>query len=222
MSFGRADGMRSSECSGFTQPAGWKSHDGRLWFPTVDGAVVIDPDRIKTNMRPPPVVIEQTLHRPAPRPADGGQAEILPGRGDLEFHYTGLSFVDPDRVYFRYKLEGFDKEWIDAGTRRDAFYTNIPPGRYTLPGPGLQQRRHLERDRATPSRFRLRPHFRQTPWFYGLCAVALALAGYGVSRVCGRPGRGRARASSTAQVAERTLQLEEANASSSSSPSSTP
>ena len=59
VSFGRADGMRSAECSGFTQPAGWKARDGRLWFPTVEGAVVIDPDRIKTNTRPPPVVIEQ-------------------------------------------------------------------------------------------------------------------------------------------------------------------
>src|SRR4029453_16834095 len=61
ISYGRADGMRSAECSGFTQPAGWKARDGRLWFPTIEGAVVIDPDRIKSNAAPPPVVIEEML-----------------------------------------------------------------------------------------------------------------------------------------------------------------
>ncbi len=208
VSFGRADGMRSSECSGFTQPAGWKSHDGRLWFPTVDGAVVIDPDRIKTNMRPPPVVIEQTLidRRLVPRTA---QAEILPGRGDLEFHYTGLSFIDPDRVYYKYKLEPFDKEWIDAGTRRVAFYTNIPPGRYTFRVQACNND-GIWNETGDAVGFRLRPHFRQTPWFLGLCAVALTLAVYGVLRL--RAARARAREGELkAQVAERTVQLEELN-----------
>ena len=151
-SFGRADGMRSAECSGFTQPAGWKTRDGRLWFPTIEGAVVIDPDRIRTNTLPPPVVVEQVLidHRALPR-AD--EAELEPGRGDLEFHYAGLSFVDPDRVHFRYMLEGFDREWVEAGSRRVAFYTNIPPGRYTFPRQGVEQRRRLERQRRARALF---------------------------------------------------------------------
>src|SRR5262249_11397313 len=170
VSFGRADGMRTAECSGFTQPAAWKARDGRLWFPTVEGAVVIDPDRIKTNTRPPPVVVEQMRvdRRLVPKT---GESEILPGRGDLEFHYTALSFVDPDRVHFRYMLEGFDREWVEAGTRRTAFYTNIPPGRYTFRVTACNNDGiwNLEGDSV---RFRLRPSFRQTPWFWALCCVA--------------------------------------------------
>ncbi len=207
--FGRADGMRSAECSGFTQPAGWKTRDGRLWFPTIEGAVVIDPDRIRTNTLPPPVVIEQVLvdRRVLPR---GDDSELEPGRGDLEFHYAGLSFVDPDRVSFRYMLEGFDREWIEAGSRRTAFYTNIPPGRYTFRVKAANND-GVWSDTDAVARFSLRPHFRQTAWFYGMCAVGLVLAGFGAARV--RAARAKARERELEQiVAERTLQLEEANA----------
>jgi diguanylate cyclase (GGDEF)-like protein len=208
VSFGRADGMRSAECSGFTQPAGWKTRDGRLWFPTVEGAVVIDPDHIKTNTRPPPVVVEQMRidRRVVPKT---GVPEILPGRGDLEFHYTALSFVDPERVLFRYMLEGFDHEWIEAGTRRTAFYTNIPPGRYTFRVTACNNDGvwNLEGDSV---RFRLRPSFRQTPYFVGVCAAALALVGFGLSRL--NAARVQARQRELEQlVTERTLQLEDAN-----------
>jgi diguanylate cyclase (GGDEF)-like protein len=207
-SFGRADGMRSAECSGFTQPAGWKTRDGKLWFPTIEGAVVIDPDRIRTNTLPPPVVVEQVLADRHPM-ARTDEAELEPGRGDLEFHYAGLSFVDPDRVSFRYMLDGFDREWVDAGSRRVAFYTNIPPGRYTFRVRAANND-GVWSDKDATVRFRLRPHFRQTPWFYGLCAVGLVLAGFGAARM--RAARARARERELQQiVAERTLQLEEAN-----------
>jgi diguanylate cyclase (GGDEF)-like protein len=209
ISYGRADGMRSAECSGFTQPAGWRTRDGRLWFPTIEGAVVIDPDRIKTNATPPPVVIEEMLVDRQVVPTSG-PAELLPGRGDLEFHYTGLSFVDPDRVRFRYMLEGFDGEWVEAGTRRTAFYTNIPPGRYTFRVIACNND-GVWNEVGASAHFRLRPNFRDTPWFYVVCAAALALSGYGVSRI--RAARMRAREGELArQVTERTLQLEEANA----------
>ena len=76
------------------------------------------------------------------------ELQSLPaGRGQVELHYAGLSYLVPERVRFKYKLEGFDHEWVDAGTRRVAYYTNLPPGPYTLPGQGLQQRRRLERRR---------------------------------------------------------------------------
>src|SRR5262249_18473558 len=190
--FGRADGMRSAECSGFTQPAAWKSKDGRLWFPTIDGAVVIDPDRIRSNGEPPPVVIEEATvdHRALASGKDGLRAP--PGRGDLEIHYTGLSFIDPERVQFRYKLEGFDLDWIDAGSRRVAYYTNIPPGSYQFrviacnnDGVWNQTGAGLE--------FTLTPHFYQTRWFYTLGGIALALAVFGAGRV--RAARAKARES---------------------------
>ena len=208
VSFGRADGMRSAECSGFTQPAGWKARDGRLWFPTVEGAVVIDPDRIKTNTRPPPVVIEQVRvdHVAVPK---SDESEVVPGRGDLEFHYTALSFVDPDRVLFRYMLEGFDREWVDAGTRRTAFYTNIPPGKYRFRVAACNNDGVWNLD-GDSVRFRLRPSFRQTPWFWAVCAAAAAIVGLAMSRL--HAARVRARERELEQlVADRTLQLEEAN-----------
>ncbi len=129
ISYGKPDGMMSKECNGGVQPAGWKSRDGRLWFPTIRGVAMIDPENIRTNKMPPPVLIEQVIidNRSF---VDSRIIQISPGNKDFEFHYTGLSFLVPDRVKFKYKLEGWNKEWIDAGTRRMAYYTNIPPGSY--------------------------------------------------------------------------------------------
>jgi diguanylate cyclase (GGDEF)-like protein len=117
--------------------------------------------------------------------------------------------VDPGRVTFRYILEGFDREWVDAGSRRVAFYTNIPPGRYTF-RVRASNNDGVWSDREAVARLRLSPHFRQTPWFYGLCAAGLVLAGFGAARM--RAARARARERVLERtVAERTLQLEEAN-----------
>jgi signal transduction histidine kinase len=126
--YGKADGMMNTECNS-NQPSGWKTRDGKLWFPTVKGVIMVDPDHLKTNTLPPPVVIEQVM-------ADnkavdlGERVELPPSRGQLEVHYTGLSFLDPKKVGFKYKLDGYDNDWVDAGTRRVAYYTNIPPGEY--------------------------------------------------------------------------------------------
>jgi diguanylate cyclase (GGDEF)-like protein len=200
--------MRSSECSGFTQPAGWRSHDGRLWFPTIEGAVVIDPDRIQTNMIPPPVVIERAVADRRPLPPRV-YADLTLERGDLEFHYTALSFIDPERVEFRYKLEGFDPAWVEAGSRRVAFYTNIPPGKYTFRVRACNND-GIWNQEGDAVRFSLRPRFQQTIWFYGLCALGLVLLGFGAARM--RAARAKARERELElQVAERTVQLEEAN-----------
>lgn len=135
--YGKSDGMKSSECNGGTQPAGWKTRDGRLWFPTTKGVVVIDPENIKTNKLPPPLVMEQIMtdgetlwSYPNASRISGNEIQISPGKEKFEFHYTALSFTVPERVRFRYLLEGFDREWVDAGTRRAAYYTHIPPGHY--------------------------------------------------------------------------------------------
>jgi ligand-binding sensor domain-containing protein/signal transduction histidine kinase len=126
-SYGTADGMKSRELTAFD--AGWKTRDGRLWFPTVKGVAVIDPSRLKLNTNLPPVYIKQAL-------ADGQaanlneQIEIKPGTRNVEFHYAGLSLLAPESVKYKYHLEGFDKDWLDAGARRVAYYTNLPPGEY--------------------------------------------------------------------------------------------
>jgi signal transduction histidine kinase/ligand-binding sensor domain-containing protein len=127
--YGRADGMRANQCNGTSQPAGWKTRDGHLWFPTVEGVVEVDPGDLKLNQMPPPVVIEEV--RVDGRVVALGRGGALPAANEqLEIDFTGLSFVAPERVTFRYRLEGSDTGWVEAGTRRTAYYTRLPPGSY--------------------------------------------------------------------------------------------
>lgn len=126
------DGLRNREANGGSQPAGMKSRDGRLWFPTQNGVAVVDPADIQQNPLPPNVVIEQVAAgndttRP---PAD--PLELGVEQRDLEIDYTALSFLAPANVQFRYRLEPYDDTWIEAGGRRTAYYTQVPPGRYTF------------------------------------------------------------------------------------------
>jgi signal transduction histidine kinase/streptogramin lyase len=123
------DGMVSRDCTGGSQPAGAKSRDGRLWFPTNKGVVIVDPRHLGGNPHPPPVAIENVIAERTPLRA-GATYELPQGTRHLEIDYTALSLVVPQRVRFRYKLEGYDEEWIDAGARRSAYYTALRPGRY--------------------------------------------------------------------------------------------
>jgi signal transduction histidine kinase/CheY-like chemotaxis protein/AraC-like DNA-binding protein len=129
------DGLRNREANGGNHPAGIRARDGRLWFPTQDGVVAVDPAGIRRNLVPPPVVIERIVTRerilPA-RPAGTALVDLDPGERDFEIDYTGLSFMAPENVQFRYRLEGLTNDWTEAGNRRTAFYTNVPPGRYTF------------------------------------------------------------------------------------------
>jgi len=127
--FNKDDGMKSSECNGGYMNAGTKTQDGRLWFPTLKGVVVIDPANIRTNKTPPPVYIEEILLDGNPVTGTG-RVEVQPGIKRLEFRYTALSFVNPDKVRFKYKLQGFDETWVDPGSLRSAFYTNLDGGDY--------------------------------------------------------------------------------------------
>jgi ligand-binding sensor domain-containing protein/signal transduction histidine kinase len=173
ISYGTADGMKSRECNGGFQPAGFKSSDGRLWFPTIQGVAVIDPANIKVNELPPPVLIEGLL-------ADGRsmslheQISLPPGTEKLEFKYTGLSYLAPEKVKFMYKLEGFDKHWVEAGSRREVAYTNLAPGNYSFEVKACNND-GVWSEAAAGIRFYLEPRFYQTYWFYALCLATLAL-----------------------------------------------
>ena len=181
VAYGKADGLPSADCSGGTQPAGWRSRDGRLWFPTSKGVAVVDPAGLVRNEVPPPVVVESLVVDREPRaPADG--AELQPGSRAVEFHFTALSFADPARVRFRYRLEGFDRDWVDAGARREAFYTNLPPGGYRFRVVASNDDGVWNEQGASVS-FRLRPYFYQTLWFYALCALLLGGFMWGVHRL---------------------------------------
>jgi signal transduction histidine kinase/ligand-binding sensor domain-containing protein len=129
ISFGVADGMKSSEGNGGSQPAGWRAPDGKLWFATIKGLIAIEPEQSQAML--PPAVIEDVLLDRDPLPSSQA-VRIPPGKENLEIHYTGLSFTRPDQLRFKYRLAELDNDWIDAGTRRAAYYSHIPPGRYTF------------------------------------------------------------------------------------------
>ncbi len=129
VAYGKSDGLLTLECNGGRQPAGWKTRDGRLWFPTAHGAAVIDPSRVEFNQQPPPVIIEAfRLGNEALDFRDG--VLIPPNKDSFEIRYTAPSFIKPEYIKFKYKLEGLDEAWIDAGDRRTANYNRIPDGRY--------------------------------------------------------------------------------------------
>jgi len=178
--FGTADGMRSAECNGGAQPSALKSRDGRLWFSTIEGAVIIDPLRIETNPLPPPVILEKIVAGTEELPLIPN-ASIPPGNSEFEFHYTAPSLIGADRVRFRFRLEGFDNDWTDAGTRRIAYYTNLPRGRsYRFQVQACNNDGVWNSIGATYS-FSLQPHFYETWWFILLCSIsviALALTAY--------------------------------------------
>ena len=174
------DGLRVAQgASGF--PAVWRGRDGRLWFATVRGAAVVDPRSLQRNPAPPPVYIEEVI-------ADGtslathGAVEVKPGSGKLEVRYTAPSLAIPERVQFKFRLEGFDAAWVDADTRRVAYYTNIPPGRYRFRVLASNEDGVWNEEGAGVD-LHLRPRFPQTLAFQGLVAVALLAGALGIHRL---------------------------------------
>jgi ligand-binding sensor domain-containing protein len=207
--YGVADGMRSAECNGENQPAAWKGRDGRLWFPTIKGVVVVDPERLAGNALAPPVVLEEVVLDGAPLPAHGAALDFPPGSRKFDLRYTALSFPAPERVRFRYRLEGFDGDWVDAGTERSAHYTSLAPGDYTFRVKASNADGVWNESGAT-LRLRLQPYFYQTRAFQALCGVGLIVLGAGVQRIRMRFLKRRA-AELERIVEEQTRELRSAN-----------
>jgi ligand-binding sensor domain-containing protein/signal transduction histidine kinase len=174
--FGVSDGMRSAECNGAHQPAGWKTRDGRLWFPTIRGVATVDPNRMPLNALLPPVVIEEFRVNGREVTLGDEPAELPPGRSRMDFQFTALSLLAPEKVLFRYKLEGYDEDWVQAGTRRSASYTNLPPGRYTF-RVAASNNDGLWNEQGAAQQFYLQPYFWQRRAIYLVYLLALALAG---------------------------------------------
>lgn len=168
--FGPADGLHSRETATNSHPSAWRSRDGHLWFATPKGLVEVDPAHFPVNSIPPPVALERFTVDDAPL-TPAAQLSIPAGHVHFEFDYAALSFIAPQKVRYRYMLEGFDRAWTDAGSRRTAYYTNIPPGRYTF---RVQAANNdgLWNTTGEALAFELRPHFYQTAWFYLLLALA--------------------------------------------------
>ncbi|MBB5059294.1 signal transduction histidine kinase/DNA-binding response OmpR family regulator/ligand-binding sensor domain-containing protein [Granulicella aggregans] len=177
--YGVADGMVSREASSpTTTPGGWRAPDGRLWFSTAKGLVSLDPGKDEKNHEVPPVIIEDVQVNNRTYSAEV-PFEVDPGPDNVAVHYTALSFLVPARVRFKYQLEGYDQEWVDAGTSRTAHYTKLPPGQYRFHVIACNND-GVWNEQGDTIDFYLRPHFYQTRWFSGLCvliAMLIAVAG---------------------------------------------
>jgi ligand-binding sensor domain-containing protein/signal transduction histidine kinase len=188
-------------------PGAYRARNGRIWLATADGVAVIDPRGLPKNEVEPPVHIEE-LTVDQRRVPMTGSIRLPPGRGDLTFRYTALSFLAPEKVRFRYKLEGYDAEWRDVQGERVAAYTNIPPGPYQFRVIACNNDGKWNETGASLY-VDLAPHFHQTRWFVALCGLAIVLAGVGVHLLRVRAMAGQ-KLRLEALVGERTQELEAA------------
>jgi signal transduction histidine kinase/ligand-binding sensor domain-containing protein len=169
--YGEEDGMRNAECNGGRQPGGLVARDGKLWFPTMDGAVVVDAGAAPFNPVPPPVLIESVvLDRRAVDFQD--TVRIAPDQKYLEINYAGLSFIKSDQTRFRYRLGGQDAEWQEAGTRRVAYYSYLPPGSYTFTVTAANSD-GIWNPTGASIRIVVVPPFWRTWWFLSLISLSL-------------------------------------------------
>lgn len=208
LTYDQSDGLRSAEFNGGNTSAGCLTSDGRLWLPNIRGILMVDPAHMRTNALPPPVQIEQVIVDATP--LDSRQAaEVKPGHQQWEFHYTALSLLAAARTRFRYRLEGFDQQWVDAGSRRTAYYSRLPPGSYTF-RVIASNNDGIWNDTGASFQFTLKPHFYQTVWFMLICALLILLLGRLWYRWRVRQLR-RLADTLAEQVADRTRDLELAN-----------
>lgn len=166
--FGTAEGMRNAECNGGAQPSAIKAKDGRLWFAGIESAVIIDPLQIEVNALPPPVIIESVQ-------ADSIELDVVSQHDldaaieKLQFTYTATTLHNAAHIKFRYLLEGFDREWTDAGARRIAYYTNLPRGRSYRFRVQACNSDGVWNDVGASYNFSIKSLFYEEWWFIALC-----------------------------------------------------
>lgn len=174
------DGLKGNPDRGWQAPA-VRASDGKLWFRTSEGVAIIDPQVLTRNRVAPPVHVERLV-------ADGAALDatqpvrLRPLTRDIEIDYTALSLAEPRKVRFRYKLEGFDSDWRDAGTRRQTFYTNLRPRGYRFHVLACNNDGVWNESGATFG-FDLLPAFYQMQWFRALCVLVVIILAWGVYRL---------------------------------------
>ena len=176
--YGRTEGMLSEECISGVFPIGLRTKSGLLWFPTQEGIVVADPHHQTMGIPAPAVVLEETLVDGVPDAAES--LHLAPGKHRLEFRYTGLNFDAPERVRFRYRLEGLDSDWVEAGSSRSASFPYVPHGKYQFEVIAGNGEGGWNKTGASVS-VTVQPYLWQTWWFQapaslGLLAIIAATA----------------------------------------------
>jgi ligand-binding sensor domain-containing protein/signal transduction histidine kinase len=174
------DGLPTRECSAGSQPAAYRTRDGRLWFPTTKGLVSVNPSDLKPNRQPPLVMIESVRVRgreqKTNRFSSAWQPFVMvpPGHEQLEIHYTALNFPAPREVQFKYRLEGRETVWTEAGDTRVAYYNKVPPGNYRFHVIACNED-GVWNETGDALEVTVQPQFWQTWWFR--TAVILCLVG---------------------------------------------
>ncbi len=208
--YNEKDGMKSRWCNG----CGCKTRDGRFWFPTSVGIAVIDPNRLKKNNVAPSPIIEKLVvdGEPVNIPGRAGAKETMvlgAGKKRLEFYYTAVSFINPQKMRFKLKLVGYDSDWLDMGTLRSTTYTGLSAGNYTFKVTACNADGVWNKTGISFS-FYLQPYFYQTTWFYLSVVLFVLLAAFSLHRFRVRQLRAREKELG-ALVQMRTSDLEERN-----------
>ena len=178
--YGEEDGLRNAETNGGFQPAAARDAAGRRWFTTVRGLAQVGPEKVGTSTTPPAVSGEAIVVDGESRAPDE-RVVVGPGRPNLEFRYAGLSLSAPRHLTFRYRLEGFDDDWVEAGTRRVAYYPRLPPGHYRFVV-SAANRDGVWNEAGTGLRLRVLAPLWQTWWFRTLLVLAVLGAAIAVAR----------------------------------------
>jgi len=176
--FDQNDGMKNIECNGGYQPSCIKSRDGRLWFPTMNGIVIIDPQNIRPDLQAPDIYLEKVF-------LDGQEIDsrrkvfVSSDVRRLEFQFTGINFLYPKKIRFRYKLEGYDIDWIELDNKKDriAQYMNVPGGNYRFHVIGCNHDGQWNKEGAV-LQVEITPKFRETPLFKWLVILLFSFCFY--------------------------------------------
>jgi ligand-binding sensor domain-containing protein/signal transduction histidine kinase len=180
--YGSSDGMPAEETSSSGHPGAWRMAGGNLWFATRKGVAFINPADLREDRTPLPVVVERFTVDDIEWQVTGAEISIPPGHVRYAFEYAALTFVSPSRVRYRYTLQGFDKQWTQAGSRRNAYYTNLPPGHYSFRVQAAGED-GIWSDTSGEVAFVIKSPFYRTLWFLALAALLLIGIAVGIYRL---------------------------------------
>ncbi len=170
--YGLADGLPNDEVVAGEPSVGWLASNGELWFPTRGGVAIVDTGHLPSNTVAPPVVLQRFLVDDTSEPLGPASIDVPFGHARFTMEYAGLSFTAPSEVRYRFRLEGFDKHWTDAGNRRSATYTNLTPGSYVFHVQAMNND-GVWNSVGAELRFRIIPPIYRRWWFLLLCLLAV-------------------------------------------------